>query len=126
MKNKPKDERDWHEKRIEEIRQRDIEWRTSPPTESAPSRETFRERTKEPGKVGLANEARPGLGTRAKNPDPAAAPAKKPKEAKSRTKPRATKLGYEEPRPAPREQPPNTMAHEEERSTGMSGQSSGT
>ena len=93
--------------------------------ESPQSRETFPERTKKPGQVGLANEARPGLGTRADEADPAAAPEKAPKEAKSNTKPRATKLGYEEPRPAPREQPPNTMAHEQERSTGMSGQSGG-
>lgn len=82
--------------------------------------------TKKPGHVGLANEARPGLGTREDNGDPAAAAEKPLQEATSKTKPRATKRGYEEPRPAPREQPSNSLAHEQERSTGMSGQSSGT
>jgi hypothetical protein len=125
MKKKPQDERDWHERRIEEVRQRDSEWRPGLP-ESEPSRETFPERTKKPGDVGLANEARPGLGTRSTEADPAAAPTKAPKEAKSNSKPKATKFGYEKPRPAPRDQPPDTMAHEQERSTGMSGQSSGT
>lgn len=93
--------------------------------ESLPSRETFPKRTKKPGAAGLANEARPGLGSRADEADPDEAPTKAPKEAKSKSKPRATPHGYEEPRPAPRDQPPNTMAHEMERSTGMSGQSGG-
>ena len=35
------------------------------PPELPGSRETFPERTKKPGEAGLANEARPGLGTRA-------------------------------------------------------------
>jgi hypothetical protein len=124
MANTPQHQRDWHERRIEEERQRDIPHRASP-SESPASRETFPERTRKPGDAGLANEARPGLGTRADEADPAAAPAGAPKEAKSKSKPRATKRSYEKPRPAPRDQRPNTMAHEQERSTGMSGQSSG-
>ena len=124
MANTPQHQRDWHERRIEEERNRDVPRRDGA-QESPASRETFPERTKKPGAVGLANEARPGLGTRADEADPAAAPDKTPKEAKSKSKPRATKLGYEEPRPAPRDQPPDTMAHEQERSTGMSGQSGG-
>ena len=124
MAKAPQHQRDWHERRIEEARQRDIPRRTNAP-ESPQSNETFPERTKKPGAAGLANEARPGLGTRAKDPDPAAVPVKAPKEAKSKSKPRASKRGYEKPRPEPREQPPNTMAHEQERSTGMSGQSGG-
>lgn len=85
-----------------------------------PSRGPLAELVKKPGQVGLANEARPGLGTRADDPQPAAA-SETPEEAESLTKPRATRLGYEEPRPEPREQDPNSFAHEEERSTGVSG-----
>jgi hypothetical protein len=66
-------------------------------------------RTERPGRVGLANEVRPGLGTRAD------------------TKKRSKRGGhYAKRRPAPREQAPDSMAHELERSTAMSGQSSGT
>jgi hypothetical protein len=94
--------------------------------ESAPSRKTFPERTKKPGRVGLANEARPGLGTRADDADPADIPAHPPKEAASRSKPKATPHGYEEPTPEPREQPSDSLAHEQERQTGVSGHSGGT
>jgi hypothetical protein len=126
MKKNPPDQRDWHERRIEEARNQANAPRGGAP-ESPQSRETFPERTKKPGKVGLANEARPGLGSRADDADPAAPPKKKTaKKAATDGKPTATKRGYEEPRPEPREQPPNTMAHEQERQTGMSGQSSGT
>ncbi len=52
--------------------------------------------------------------------------AKNAKGADAKGKPRATKRGYEEPRPEPREQAPDSLAHEQERQTGMSGQSSGT
>lgn len=95
MKKRNPDQRDWHEIRIEEARRK-----------------------------GLANEARPGLGTRNADPKPASK-AKLPP-AKSGQKPEATPRGYEEPRPEPREQPPDSRAHDEERSTGISGQSSGT
>ena len=62
-----------------------------------------------PGRVGLANEARPGLGRRGGT-------AKQGKRGGRYTK----------TRPAPREQAPDSMAHELERATAMSGQSSGT
>ena len=128
---KKRDERDWHEKRIEDARRKDAaaaeagakRTATGKP-ESPGSRETFPERTRKPDDVGLANEARPGLGSRSENqnePRPASAPP----EAKFPGKPKATPHAYEEPRPAPRDQPPDTRAHEEERSTGVSGQSSG-
>jgi hypothetical protein len=94
--------------------------------ESPASRETFPERTKKPGSAGLANEARPGLGSRADEGDPAAGPTKPPKEAKSNSAPKATRYGYEEPRPEPRDQPPDSLAHEQERQSGVSGHSGGT
>ncbi len=139
MKNKPQDQREWHERRIDEARKRDV---APEPTkdgahgrpveggapESEESRKTFPKRQQKPGEVGLANEARPGLGTRADDADPANADDKPATPAKSATdsgQPKATRYGYEEPRPAPREQPPDSLAHEQERSTGASGQSSG-
>src|SRR4051812_37492978 len=73
MKKKPVDQRDWHERRIEEARKKLTAVDRGAP-ESQASRQSFPERTKRPGSVGLANEARPGLGTRAANPDPAVAP----------------------------------------------------
>lgn len=97
MKKRNPDQRDWHELRIEEARRK-----------------------------GLANEARPGLGTRNDDPNPQAKPKSTPPEPKTGQKPKATRRGYEEPRPAPREQAPDSLAHEQERSTGMSGQSSGS
>ncbi len=93
--------------------------------ETPESRETFPQRTKKPGTAGLANEARPGLGTRADESDAnleTEGPDQAP-EAHSNSKPKATPHGYEEPRPAPREQASDSMAHELERSTGASGQS---
>jgi hypothetical protein len=137
MKKKPQDQRDWHERRIEETRKKHL---APEPTkqgakgkpvkggapESPESRETFEQRTKKPGDAGLANEARPGLGSRADYADPAVIPTEPPKEAKSRSKPEATKHSYEEPRPEPREQPSDSMAHEQERSTGVSGHSGNT
>src|SRR5688572_21137583 len=105
MKKKPQDQRDWHERRIEAARKKQAEaqrGKSAAPgskrgkPESPESRETFPHRTDKPGQVGLANEARPGLGTRADNVDPAAAPDSEPKEGKSSSKPKATKHGYEE------------------------------
>lgn len=95
--------------------------------ESAESRETFAQREKRPGQVGLANEARPGLGTRAEDELVRNDPAEnremidKPL-TKDSGKPKATPYGYSEPLPAPREQDPNTLATELERQTGASGQ----
>lgn len=74
---------------------------------------------------GLVTEAQPGMGSRADDAASAANATKVPKEAADKGKPRATKLAYEEPRPEPRDQPPDSLAHEQERQTGMSGQSSG-
>lgn len=93
--------------------------------DSLPPGATVPERGKKPGQVGLANEARPGLGTRAVSADPALVPGDLAEDVLAEGAPKATPHGYEEPRPAPREQPSNSRAHEEERSTGMSGQSSG-
>jgi hypothetical protein len=135
-KNSP-DDRDWHERRIEEARRRQV---APEPTdagahgkpvkggapESRGSRATFPKRTKKPGKAGLANEVRPGLGTRADPADAARIAKRAPKEAKSKSKPKATPRGYEEPRPEPREQPADSFAHEQERSTGVSGHSGNT
>ena len=134
MKTNPQDQRDWHERRIEEARQRKV---APEPTqdsahgrpvkggapETEGSRSTAKQRRKKPGSVGLANEARPGLGTRADDGRKRPRPDTPMKEATSRSKPEATRRGYEEPRPEPREQAPDSMAHEEERSTGESGHS---
>ena len=135
MKKKPQDQRDWHERRIEEARKKHVApapvagstqaTRGKSATEVPKSPESSAKGTRKPREMGLANEARPGLGTRADNPDPAAIPDASPKEAKSGSKPKATKHGYEEPRAEPREQPSDSRAHDEERSTGVSGQSSG-
>jgi hypothetical protein len=136
MKKKTPDQRDWHERRIEEARKKQLAPEPSkgakgrrvkggaPETEA--SRSTFPKRTQKPGDEGLANEPRPGLGTRADEVDPASIPPEPPKDAKSESKPQATPHGYEEPRPAPREQAPDSMAHEQERSTGVSGHSGNT
>ena len=138
MKKKPQDQREWHERRIEEARAKGV----APGPEKAgahgrpvdggapeteESRQTFPKRQEKPGAVGLANEARPGLGTRADDADPSSNEDKSnpPSEAKSDSQPKATPHGYEEPRPEPREQPSDSLAHEQERSTGVSGQSSG-
>ena len=125
MKSKPNDSPDWQEKRIEELRrQRDGDAPRGLP-ESPESKETFAQREKKPGEAGLANEARPGLGTRAD--EPATTPTDRAKSRARRSakddtgKPKATPYGYEEPRPEPREQAPDTLAHEQERSTGTSG-----
>jgi len=110
MNKKPPDTRDWHERRIEAQKECDRAARAA---------------TKN-GAVGLTHEARPGLGARAGKEGAAAAPRSRAKPADTKGKPRATKRGYEEPRPEPREQPSDSLAHDQERQTGMSGQSSGT
>lgn len=98
--------------------------------ESEESRETFPKRERRPGEVGLANEARPGLGTRSEEEQVRNNPAVVPKRAKSApvdpNAPKATPYGYEEPRPEPREQPSDSPEHEAERSTGVSGHMGGT
>jgi hypothetical protein len=120
MKKKPHDQRDWHEGRIEETRKKTA---SVPDTPQSP--ETVSKRTKKPG--GLANAARPGLGSREDDavPDAADAPPRKEKSG-AESKPRATRNGYEEPRPEPREQASDSFAHEQERSTGVSGHTGNT
>lgn len=78
-------------------------------------------------KPGLANELRPGLGTQSanhamENPRPQGERSA----VETEGEPRATLRGYKEPGPEPREQPADSLAHDLERSTGVSGRSSGT
>jgi hypothetical protein len=93
--------------------------------ESPASNETFPRRTERPGEAGLANQTRPGLGEREGSDD-----GLKPLRAtKGKPTPHDKEpLGRDAPLPprAPREQKPDSVAHEQERDTGMSGQSSGT
>lgn len=88
-------------------------------------------RTDPPGVVGLGNEARPGLGTRANEPFPGepdtepANEAETPAEGEGGNVAQRQHSGVEpndKPVPRePREQQPDTWDHEEERSTGVSG-----
>ncbi len=148
MKKKPQDQRDWHEVRIETLREknRDVAPRDRGKNRNGASdndglKPAILPNTGKRDGVGLANEPRAGLGTRTDGSAPKAktTPAKSAKntkgtkaknakgaDANAKGKPRATKRGYEEPRPEPREQAPDSLAHEQERQTGMSGQSSGT
>ncbi len=73
-------------------------------------------------RVGLINESRPGLGERSPSQGgPPFDPAAAPEGLETEGAPRATPRGYVEPRPEPREQPSDSFAHEQERSTGVSG-----
>jgi hypothetical protein len=85
--------------------------------ESPQSKETFPKRTERPGDAGLANEVRPGLGTRG-----AATAAPQNKSAPHEDH---EPLGRNAPLPPrePREQKPNSLAREQERDTGVSGHS---
>lgn len=86
--------------------------------------ERSRQRVQRPGEAGLANEKRPGLGTRSEKeqqlpPKPKAAETAPPIDERARLpKPPLD-------RPAPQEQDPASLAHEYERATGMSGQTGG-
>lgn len=99
--------------------------------ESAASKATFPKRRKKPGEVGLANELRPGLGTRAKTGQ--AKVAKLGSKTKSAGSVRYDKepLGRVAPLPRskawrePREQASDSFAHELERDTGVSGHAGG-
>lgn len=103
--------------------------------EPAASRKTFGRRTEQPGRAGLANEARPGLGTRRDAPFPGEPGVNKsPRSKRSRRAANQSiadrqHSGHEpndQPLPrTPREQAPDTWAHEEERSTGVSGHMGG-
>lgn len=121
--------RDWHERRLEAERYQDRPRLTDGARKTA-------QRTKKPGDVGLANEQRPGLGTRAKKtsqPKSKTAkktPARKPAKSK-RTRHDHEPLGRDaplppaKPRSAPREDPSDTFAREQERDTGVSGHMGG-
>jgi hypothetical protein len=96
-------------------------------SESRQSIETFPQRTKRPGEAGLANEARPGLGTRADMADPKVAGKVDPKAKISAGDAREGEPpSPPERRPAPSEQDSNSFAQQEERDTGVSGHSGGT
>jgi hypothetical protein len=88
--------------------------------ESPQSNETFPHRRERPGESGLANEVRPGLGTRGdKNLNPA-------KSAAGKTAMDHDPLGRNAPIPKrePRDQKPDTPAHQAERDTGVTGHTS--
>jgi hypothetical protein len=96
--------------------------------ESPESTETFPQRTKRPGQVGLANEARPGLGTRGTDADP-----RNPEPAGRRTDSKVAEDAIEaepphppERKPTPAEQDSDSLAQEQQRSTGVSGHAGGT
>lgn len=140
MKRKrPLHQRDWHERRLEAALYHDRPLKAGS-RESKSSRETFAQRTKAPGEVGLANEARPGRGTRAKTAAGKDGAGKtKKKKPGATSKParrksvahdheplgRVAPLPPAKPRATPREQPSNSLAHEQERDTGVSGHMSG-
>lgn len=154
--NRDPNQKDWHEKRIEEGRaeqekadaaKKQERGQPQPPKDgdqrlgrkpdesNQSGQERAEQRITRPGETGLANENRPGLGTRG---DPTAnqqdkqgqggaaqqsakAGAKGAKKGSPSVDPAAGK----KPRPAPQEQNSNSLEQEEQRSTGMSGQSSG-
>jgi hypothetical protein len=94
--------------------------------EAPESIQTFPLRTKRPGNVGLANEMRPGLGTRGdSNPDvssdPDLARAEDDEGGSARTVPHPP-----EKRGEPSEQDPNSLEQEQQRSTGVSGHAGAT
>lgn len=96
--------------------------------ESPQSEETFPHRTEPPGQAGLANEARPGLGTRRDEPFPGeprhTPPADSGEEAEDNVSrhQHSSREPNDKPLPRdPREQMPDSWNHEEERDTGASG-----
>jgi hypothetical protein len=91
--------------------------------ERAQHGDALKKRELRPGEVGLANEARPGLGTR--GDESRAKPQKDlPLDSGAPRAPEAAKT-HRSPRPAPQE-PADALTQEQERSTGISGQSGGT
>lgn len=85
-------------------------------------RQRSEQRGQRPGEAGLANEARPGLGSRAES-HPHATPGKKIDPAA--IKRAASDQGQTTARPEPREQRSDSYEQELQRSTGASGMSSG-
>jgi hypothetical protein len=115
--------------------------RKSPPTdsrragvpESPQSNETFPRRTDPPAKAGLANENRPGSGTRSDEPSPSESQNERANEHRPRAvgdvakRQRSGREPNDKPAPRdPQEQSPDSWAQETERSTGVSGHSSST
>lgn len=102
-------------------------------SESPQSRKTFARRTKPPGEVGLANETRPGLGTRFNEPFPGEPPlsasagvVENSGEQTVAQRQHSSIEPNDKPLPRePQEQRPDSWAHEAERSTGVSGHTSG-
>jgi hypothetical protein len=90
--------------------------------ESPASNDTFSHRTKKPGEAGLANEARPGLGTRGRKPA-APPPDRKSREGGSvADRQRSSREPNDQPLPRePKEQQPDSFAQQEERDTRVSG-----
>lgn len=127
MKKNPIDQRDWHERRIEEARKSAGAEKPAKGNakKATKSRKAAPRQKRKTGAVGLANEPRPGLGTRRNDTDPIRALEDVADDSAGNSQPKATKRAYEEPRPDPREQASDSRAHDEERSTGVSGQSSG-
>jgi hypothetical protein len=97
--------------------------RQSGAPESPAASEPSSKRTKRAGKAGLANEVRPGLGTRTETAPSGSASANT---TAHDTEPmgRNAPLPPGKPKPAPREQAPESLAHQEERDTGVSGHTS--
>lgn len=98
--------------------------------ESRESIDTSPLRTKRPGQVGLANEARPGLGTRSTEADPSrtALEAEKAENAEltSAAKDNSAVPHPPEERPAPSEQNADSLEQQQQRSTGVSGHAGAT
>jgi hypothetical protein len=127
MKKKPLDEKASRARRADAARNKDVSPAKSigdvqPAAE--PGKATSL-RPPKPVEAGLANEARAGLGTRNHDFDPSQKLEEESNGSDAEAKPKATTRAYEEPVPSPREQASDSLEHEQERSTGVSGQSSG-
>lgn len=103
---------------------------TTRPTAATRGARKLQPRQNRPGKAGLANENRPGLGTRRDaargQPTRDAPSAQKRNVADARQRRKQSALPTPPPnRPEPVEQDPASLEHEFERDTGVSGKSSG-
>ncbi len=101
------------------------------PDESGqPAEQRVAQRITRPGEAGLANENRPGLGTRG---DLVTIESESEKSGqsggaaggKTDTQRAAARQATKDSRPSPREQDSESLEQEQQRSTGMSGQSGG-
>lgn len=142
IKKRPLHSRDWHERRLEAARYQDRP-EVSGARVAVPQKKTSPLRNKTAA-VGLANEVRPGLGTRHKTTKkraqptqtPSASAAAKPKAKRTDKKAKATPHDHDplgrdaplppaKPRKQPREEPSDSFAREQERDTGVSGHAGG-